>query len=208
MSFLWRILCSQSRRRSPKATHSVVCLFFVTTFLLYVAQDMAWHTDVVNGELNKLFLTIENKTGKNVTLHSVAGEFLDPTSDQLIKAVCALPWHWDNSYSYFLYQANNLTYGIDLPDTTQIQLPYSFHSESVHVPLWRFDRLMFCTGSEPVISNSEFGWSTSLKVKGKEYPPLIPSLLSWSPSSLSSILSCTSLSLQCAWGNTQIRFSV
>jgi hypothetical protein len=53
---------------------------------------MAWHTDVVNGEPNKLLLTIENKTGKNVTLHSVAGEFLDPTTEQLIKAVCALPW--------------------------------------------------------------------------------------------------------------------
>jgi len=66
---------------------------------------------VVNGEINKLFLTIENKTGKNVTLHSVAGEFLDPTTEQLIKA------------------ANNLTYGIDLPDTMRIQLPYSFHSE-------------------------------------------------------------------------------
>ena len=91
MSFLWRILCSQSRRRSPKATHSVVRLF-VTTFLLYVAQDISWYKDVINGELNKLFLTIENKTGKNVTLHSVAGEFLDPTSEQLIKAVCAFPW--------------------------------------------------------------------------------------------------------------------
>jgi hypothetical protein len=51
---------------------------------------MAWHTDVVNGEINKLFLTIENKTGKNVTLLSVAGEFHHPTTDQLIKAVCAL----------------------------------------------------------------------------------------------------------------------
>lgn len=92
MSYLWRILCSQSRHRSPKATHSVVCLVFATTFLLYVTQETAWHTDVVNGEINKLFLTIENKTGKNVTLHSVAGEFLDPTTEQLIKAVCALPW--------------------------------------------------------------------------------------------------------------------
>jgi hypothetical protein len=92
MSFLWRILCSQLRRHFQKATHSVVCLLFVTIFLLYVAQGITWHTDVVNGELNKLFLTIENKTGRNVTLHSVAGEFLDPTTEQLIKAVCALPW--------------------------------------------------------------------------------------------------------------------
>jgi len=143
MSFLWRILCLQLRRHFPKATHSVVCLLFVTTFLLYVAQGMTWHTDVVNGELNKLFLTIENKTGKNVTLHSVAGEFLDPTTEQLIKAVCALPSPLANSQSCFFYQANNLTYGVDLPDTTRIELPYSFHSESVHVQLRRYDRLMF-----------------------------------------------------------------
>jgi len=66
---------------------------------------------VVNGELNKLLLTIENRTGKNVTLLSVAGEFLNPNSEQLIKT------------------ANNLTYGVHLPDTARIQLPYQFHSE-------------------------------------------------------------------------------
>jgi len=77
---------------------------------------------VVNGEINKLFLTIENKTGKNVTLHSVAGEFRHPTTDQLIKA------------------ANNLTYGVYLPDAGRIQLPYSFHSEfstgDIKLSLW------------------------------------------------------------------------
>jgi len=66
---------------------------------------------VVNGELNKLLLTIENRTGKNVTLLSVAGEFLNPNSEQLIKT------------------ANNLTYGVHLPDTNRIQLPYQFYSE-------------------------------------------------------------------------------
>lgn len=49
------------------------------------------HTDVVNGEINKLLLAIENKTGKNVTLLTVAGEFLDPATEQLIKPVRALP---------------------------------------------------------------------------------------------------------------------
>ncbi|KAI0249147.1 hypothetical protein BJV78DRAFT_1130009, partial [Lactifluus subvellereus] len=66
---------------------------------------------VVNGENNKLLLNIENRTGRNVTLLSVAGEFLDPTTEQLIKA------------------ANNLTYGIYLPNTARIQLPFNFHSE-------------------------------------------------------------------------------
>ncbi|KAI9513000.1 hypothetical protein F5148DRAFT_972590 [Russula earlei] len=66
---------------------------------------------VVNGEINKLLLAIENRTGKNVTLLTVAGEFLDPTTEQLIKA------------------ANNLTYGTVVPDTMRIQLAYNFLSE-------------------------------------------------------------------------------
>jgi hypothetical protein len=89
MMFLWT-LCSLSLLHSPKATPSVVSPRIVTA-LLYFIQDMTWHTDIINGEVNKLFLTIENKTGKNVTLHSVAGEFSDPTTEQLIKAVCASP---------------------------------------------------------------------------------------------------------------------
>jgi hypothetical protein len=44
-------------------------------------------TDVVNGESNKLLLDVENRTGKNVTLLTVAGEFLDSTTDKLIRAV-------------------------------------------------------------------------------------------------------------------------
>ena len=59
------------------------------SLLRYSGQ--AWHIDVINGEVNQLFLTIENKTGKNVTLHSVAGEFYDPATEQLIKAVRVLP---------------------------------------------------------------------------------------------------------------------
>jgi hypothetical protein len=66
---------------------------------------------IVNGEMNKLLLSIENRTGKNVTLLSAAGEFLDPNTEQLIKT------------------ANNLTYGVLLPATTRIQLPYNFYSE-------------------------------------------------------------------------------
>ncbi|KAH9983098.1 hypothetical protein BJV74DRAFT_980827 [Russula compacta] len=77
---------------------------------------------VVNGEINKLLLAIENKTGKNVTILSVAGEFLDPTTEQLIKA------------------ANNLTFGAHLPEATRIQLPYTFYSEfrtgDIKLSLW------------------------------------------------------------------------
>jgi len=77
---------------------------------------------VVNGESNRLLLNVENRTGKNVTLLTVAGEFLDPTTEQLIRV------------------ANNLTYGIYLPDTTRVQLPYDFYSEfrtgDVKLSLW------------------------------------------------------------------------
>jgi hypothetical protein len=90
MIFLWRTLCWPSLRHFLKVTPSAVCLAIIATSFLHVTQDGAWYIDVVNGEVNKLFLAIENKTGKNVTLHSVAGEFLDPTTEQLIKAVCVL----------------------------------------------------------------------------------------------------------------------
>jgi hypothetical protein len=89
MISLWKTLCSPSLRHSLKAIPLVVCFVFVVTYSLHVTQDGVLPTDVVNGEVNKLFLTIENKTGKNVTLHSVAGEFLDPASETLIKAVRA-----------------------------------------------------------------------------------------------------------------------
>ncbi|KAH9068143.1 hypothetical protein EDB83DRAFT_632666 [Lactarius deliciosus] len=85
---------------------------------------------VVNGESNRLLLNIENRTWKNVTLLSVAGEFLDPTTEKLIRAV------------------TNLTYGIDLPVAGRIQLPYNFHSElktgDIKLNVW----LEYLTGDE------------------------------------------------------------
>ncbi|KAH9029840.1 hypothetical protein EDB85DRAFT_1965041 [Lactarius pseudohatsudake] len=77
---------------------------------------------VVNGESNRLLLNIENRTWRNVTLLSVAGEFLHPATEKLIRA------------------ASNLTYGIDLPVSGRIQLPYNFHSElktgDIKLSLW------------------------------------------------------------------------
>lgn len=43
--------------------------------------------DIVNGETNPLVLNIENKSDKNVTLLSVAGEFRNPDTDKVIKPV-------------------------------------------------------------------------------------------------------------------------
>ncbi|KAI0058773.1 hypothetical protein BV25DRAFT_1829769 [Artomyces pyxidatus] len=66
---------------------------------------------VVNGENNILLLNVENHTGKNVTLLSVAGSFHHPETEKLIKS------------------ANNMTYGVLLIDNAKVQLPYTFYSE-------------------------------------------------------------------------------
>ncbi|THH18132.1 hypothetical protein EW146_g2809 [Bondarzewia mesenterica] len=75
------------------------------------ARAMKCDADVVNGENNQLYLDIENKSGKNLTLLSVAGAFHHPETDKLIKAT------------------NNLTYGIYLIEGAKMRLPYSFYSE-------------------------------------------------------------------------------
>ncbi|KAI0316725.1 hypothetical protein OF83DRAFT_1024574, partial [Amylostereum chailletii] len=66
---------------------------------------------IVNGENNRLNLNIENTSGKNVTLLSVAGGFFNTVGEGLIKAT------------------SNLTYGIPLMNGAKVVLPYSFHSE-------------------------------------------------------------------------------
>jgi hypothetical protein len=103
-----------------------------------------------------------------------------------------------------ILQANNLTYGVLLPATTRIQLPYNFYSESVPCFMCIAAPLTTCTGSELAISNSVSGWNTLSTATEKKYPLLIPSLLWWSLSSLSSILSCTSRLLQHARGITNV----
>lgn len=42
---------------------------------------------MVNGERNQIFLVVENKSDKNVTLQSVAGSFHHPETGTLIKNV-------------------------------------------------------------------------------------------------------------------------
>jgi hypothetical protein len=44
----------------------------------------------VNGESNAIEVTIENKSGKNATLLSIAGGFYNPGSESLIKSVRSL----------------------------------------------------------------------------------------------------------------------
>jgi len=66
---------------------------------------------VVNGERNRIAVTVENKSERNVTLLSIAGSFHDADTNALIKNVSAAP------------------YGIQLLEGTKLQLPYTFHSE-------------------------------------------------------------------------------
>lgn len=44
-------------------------------------------TDVVNGEKNDIFLTIENKSERNVTIKTIAGSITHPDTGKLIKNV-------------------------------------------------------------------------------------------------------------------------
>ncbi|OAX37993.1 hypothetical protein K503DRAFT_718917 [Rhizopogon vinicolor AM-OR11-026] len=66
---------------------------------------------VVNGERNQMYLVVENRSDKNVTLQLVAGSFHHPETGALIK------------------NTSSLTYGLPLLEGSKLQLPYNFYSE-------------------------------------------------------------------------------
>jgi len=66
---------------------------------------------VVNGERNQMYLVVENRSDKNVTLQLVAGSFHHPETGALIK------------------NTSSLTYGLPLLEGSKLQLPYTFYSE-------------------------------------------------------------------------------
>ncbi|THG95232.1 hypothetical protein EW026_g6385 [Hermanssonia centrifuga] len=66
---------------------------------------------VVNGEKNNVFLAVENKSDRNITLQSIAGSIHHPETNALVKNTTAL------------------TYKVPLLGGAKIQLPYSFYSE-------------------------------------------------------------------------------
>ncbi|OSD06375.1 hypothetical protein PYCCODRAFT_926219 [Trametes coccinea BRFM310] len=66
---------------------------------------------VINGERNRMFLAIENKSDRNVTLKNIAGSFHHPETNRLIKNTTAL------------------NYGVPLLEGASMQLPYMFYSE-------------------------------------------------------------------------------
>ncbi|EPT01344.1 hypothetical protein FOMPIDRAFT_1023270 [Fomitopsis schrenkii] len=66
---------------------------------------------VVNGERNKIILSVENQSDRNITIKSIAGSFHHPESNKLVKNTSAL------------------AYDVLLIEKAKIQLPYAFYSE-------------------------------------------------------------------------------
>jgi len=66
---------------------------------------------VTNGEKNIITLIVENKSKQNVTLINVAGSFLHPDTDSLVKNTTPLP------------------YNSQLVDGVKVSIPYTFYSE-------------------------------------------------------------------------------
>ncbi|OSX57840.1 hypothetical protein POSPLADRAFT_1076275 [Postia placenta MAD-698-R-SB12] len=66
---------------------------------------------IVNGERNKIFLTIENHSDQNITIKNIAGSFYNPDTNALVKNTSAL------------------AYDVLLLEGAKMQLPYTFYSE-------------------------------------------------------------------------------
>lgn len=87
---------------------------------------------MVNGEANKIFVSVENKSDRNITLENVAGSFHHPVSNKVVKNVCILcP---SSICEIFIQppdvmQTTTLPYKLPLLQGAKLQLPYQFHSE-------------------------------------------------------------------------------
>ncbi|KAJ7896050.1 hypothetical protein B0H14DRAFT_2680191 [Mycena olivaceomarginata] len=66
---------------------------------------------IVNGEKNTITLTVENKSGKNVTLISVGGAVYNAQTEALIKNL------------------TTSTFKVPLIESVKLQVPYTFYSE-------------------------------------------------------------------------------
>lgn len=65
--------------------------------------------DVVNGQRNDIFVTVENKSDRNVTLQSIAGSLHHPDTNKLVKNVRETP-----SRQCCLSDMKFLDYGVDV----------------------------------------------------------------------------------------------
>ncbi|KAK7690619.1 hypothetical protein QCA50_005718 [Cerrena zonata] len=77
---------------------------------------------VVNGEANRVWVSIENKSNRNVTLQAIAGSFHDTESNKVVKNTTAL------------------SYSLPLLEGAKLKLPYQFYSEfkpgDIRLNLW------------------------------------------------------------------------
>ncbi len=53
----------------------------------YMCLTRCLAIDVVNGEKNNVFLAVENKSDRNITLQSIAGSIHHPETNALVKNV-------------------------------------------------------------------------------------------------------------------------
>ncbi|TCD63574.1 hypothetical protein EIP91_005213 [Steccherinum ochraceum] len=75
----------------------------------FVEENVFGH--VVNGESNKIFVIVENKSDRNITLESISGSFHHPESGALLK------------------NTSSTSYKMPLIQGAKLQLPYQFYSE-------------------------------------------------------------------------------
>lgn len=87
-----------------------------------------WSVDVVNGEKNNMFLMVENKSERNITLKTVSGSVHHVDTNALVKNVrgstCC-----SSVVGLTLLQITALPYKMPLLQNIKLQVPYQFHSE-------------------------------------------------------------------------------
>ena len=78
-------------RLSPRTIRlAVSASSFAVLLICRRVTSLSRLADVVNGERNLVFLNIENNSGQNITLLTVAGAFHQADTNSLIRAVSML----------------------------------------------------------------------------------------------------------------------
>lgn len=110
---------------SPNPTHSVVRAR--TQFYNTLVLVLNGIVDVVNGEKNTLTVTVENKSGKNVTLLSIAGALVHPDTNALLKNVSIVS---SAAHRKLIFAAA----AVDQPEIWCYSPRGSEASDSLHIP--------------------------------------------------------------------------
>lgn len=135
-----------SRQLSQRLIHLVVR----PSAPSFIVPNPSRNADVVNGEKNSLILNVENKSGRNITLVSVAGSVHHFESNRLIKNVCWIITSLTFVLNPLLEKLTSIQFDVPLPDGVKLDVPYAFFSEYVHpyyLSNWLADKHMIFTGS-------------------------------------------------------------